>query len=106
MDPPRLPVVRRNATIMHSATTSQDVAVESQQPGEESSATGVSNLQVIRASHDPYLTNVETIVARIDKNTRDMPARFEELRRQQRNQRALLEVVIRYIVFFTRALRA
>jgi septal ring factor EnvC (AmiA/AmiB activator) len=119
MDPSRLPVVRRDATLTHSAASSQDVAVETQQAGEET-AEEVSNTQVILASHDQHLadidarfTNIETtlasyhaILAQIDRNTRDGPARFEAIRREQMNQRALVEGIIRLIVFFARALRA
>jgi septal ring factor EnvC (AmiA/AmiB activator) len=126
MDPSRLPVVRRDATLTHSAASSQDIAVETQQAGEET-ALEVSNTQVILASHDQHLTDIDTtfasidarftniettlashhaILAQIDRNTRDWPARFEAIRREQRNQRALVEGIIRLIVFFARALRA
>jgi septal ring factor EnvC (AmiA/AmiB activator) len=126
MDPSRLSIVRRDANLTHSAASSQDIAVETQQAGEET-AEEVSNTQVILASHDQHLvdidttfasidarfTNIETtlashreLLAQIDRNIRDGPARFEAIRREQRNQRALVEGIIRLIVFFARALCA
>jgi septal ring factor EnvC (AmiA/AmiB activator) len=126
MDPSRLSIVRRDANLTHSAASSQDIAVETQQAGEET-AEEVSNTQVILASHDQHLvdidttfasidarfTNIETtlashreLLAQIDRNIRDGPAHFEAIRREQRNQRALVEGIIRLIVFFARALCA
>jgi hypothetical protein len=57
MDPSRLSIVRRDANLTHSAASSQDIAVETQQAGEET-AEEVSNTQVILASHDQHLVDM------------------------------------------------
>jgi septal ring factor EnvC (AmiA/AmiB activator) len=115
MDPSRLSIVRRDANLTHSAASSQDIAVETQQAGEET-AEEVSNTQVILASHDQHLvdidttfasidarfTNIETtlashreLLAQIDRNIRDGPARFKEIQARIETMPARFEAIRR-----------